>query len=170
MQGISIGRRTGVGEVLGIQSKGKPAWLGFRSVALIVIPSWDRKLRAVSDWLIWPFVGRDIALMKQGGAPNFDAVTGERISARTVIVQTVRQEVLIGENDPGGYPRRYQHLVGSGEGRLYVDGRGYDVLWSRPDAQSVTSWTYAATGEPVVLPPGKVWWEIVPIGSAITER
>jgi len=105
-----------------------------------------------------------------GGSPNFDAVTGERISARTVLVQTVRQEVLIGENDPGGFPRRYQHLVGSGEGRLYVDGRGFDVLWSRPDAGSVTSWTYTATGEPVVLPPGRVWWEIVPIGSAITER
>jgi hypothetical protein len=33
----------------------------------------------------------------------------------------------------------------------------------------VTAWTYAETGEPVVLPAGKVWWEIVPIGSAIVE-
>ena len=105
-----------------------------------------------------------------GGAPNFDAVTGERISARTVIVQVVQQEVLIGENDPGGYPRRYQHLVGSGEGVLYVDGRAFDVHWSRPDAGSVTEWTYAATGEPVILPPGRVWWEIVPVGSAIFEN
>jgi hypothetical protein len=104
------------------------------------------------------------------GAPNFDAVTGERISARTVVVQKVRQEILIGENDPGGYPRRYQHLVDSGDGVLYVDGRAFDVRWSRPDAGSVTSWTYADTGEPMVLPPGRVWWEIVPIGSAVYEN
>jgi hypothetical protein len=105
-----------------------------------------------------------------GGAANFDAVTDERISARTVVVQKVRQEVLIGENDPGGYPRRYQHLVDSGEGVLYVDGQAFDVRWSRPDAGSVTTWTYADSGEPMVLPPGRVWWEIVPIGSAIYEN
>ena len=104
------------------------------------------------------------------GAPNFDAVTGERISAHTVIVQVVEQEILIGENDPGGFPRRYQHLVGSGDGVLYVDGRAFDVRWSRPDAGSVTEWTYAATGDPVVLPPGRVWWEIVPVGSGIFEN
>jgi hypothetical protein len=103
------------------------------------------------------------------GAPNFDATTGERMSARTVVVQVVRQEVLIGENDPGGYPRRYQHLVGEGTGIVYVDGEAHDVRWSRPDAGSLTTWTYAESGEPVVLPPGRVWWEIVPIGSGISE-
>jgi len=104
-----------------------------------------------------------------GGAQNSDAVTGSRIAADIVMVQAVRQEVLVGENDPGGYPRRYQHLVDEGTGVLYVGGQGFDVRWSRPTADDVTSWTYADTGEPVVLPPGKVWWEIVPIGSAITE-
>ena len=72
MQGISLGRRTGVGEIMGVELRGKSAWLGFRIVATMVIPSWDRKLRALADWAIWPFVGRDIALMKQGGAPSFD--------------------------------------------------------------------------------------------------
>lgn len=104
-----------------------------------------------------------------GGAPNSDAVTDSRIAADIVVVQVVRQEVLIGENDPGGYPRRYQHLVDSGEGVLYIGDRGYDVRWSRGAADDVTTWTYADSGEQVVLPPGKVWWEIVPVGSGITE-
>jgi hypothetical protein len=108
-------------------------------------------------------------LRTDGGAPNSDAVTGSRISARTVVVQRVRQDVLPGELDPGGYPRRYQYLVDSGDGVLYVGGAAYDVRWSRPDAGAVTEWTYAATGEPVVLPPGRIWWEIVPVGSAISE-
>ena len=42
------------------------------------------------------------------------AATGSRRD--TVVVQVVEQDVLIGENDPGGFPRRYQHLVGEGEG------------------------------------------------------
>lgn len=108
-------------------------------------------------------------LRTDGGAPNFDAVTGERISARTVIVQQVRQDVLPGELDPGGYPRRYQHLVGEGTGRLYVGGQGHDVRWSRPSEGDLTTWTYADTGEPVVLPAGRIWWEIVPDWSAISE-
>jgi DUF3048 family protein len=108
-------------------------------------------------------------LRTDGGAANFDGVSGTRLSARTVIVQVVRQEVLPGELDPGGYPRRYQYLTGDGVGVLYVDGRGYDVRWRRNDAGRVTSWTYANSGKPVRLPPGKVWWEIVPQGSAITE-
>jgi len=108
-------------------------------------------------------------LRTDGDAPNFEAVNGNRISARTVVVQVVEQDVLVGENDPGGYPRRYQHLVGEGDGVLYLNGRGHDVRWSRPAAGDVTTWTYADSGDPVVLPPGRIWWEIVPVGSGISE-
>ena len=104
-----------------------------------------------------------------GGQPNFEALNDERISARTVVVQVVEQDVLVGENDPGGFPRRYQHLVGEGEGVVYVNGRGHDVRWSREAPGDVTTWTYADSGDPVVLPPGRVWWEIVPVGSGISE-
>jgi hypothetical protein len=108
-------------------------------------------------------------LRTDAGAANSDAVDGRRINARTVIVQVVRQEVLPGELDPGGFPRRYQYLVDRGAGVLYVDGRGYDVRWRRDEPNDVTKWTYADSGDPVVLPPGRVWWEIVPQGSAIGE-
>ena len=89
------------------------------------------------------------------GQPNFDALSGDRMSAVTVVVQVVEQDVLIGENDPGGFPRRYQHLVGEGAGVVYVNGRGHDVRWSRGAPGDVTTWTYADSGEPVVLPPGR---------------
>jgi hypothetical protein len=111
----------------------------------------------------------DLWLRTDGGVPNFDKVTGDRLRARTILVQFVRQDVLPNELDPGGYPRRIQYLVDEGDGKLYVDGRGYDVRWSRLDANDLTTWTYADSGEPVVLPPGKVWWEIVPRGSAVSE-
>jgi hypothetical protein len=43
------------------------------------------------------------------------------------------------------------------------------VEWSRPTADSVTTWTYAGTDNPVVLPPGQIWWQILPHHAAITE-
>ncbi len=108
-------------------------------------------------------------LRTDGGVPNTDRLSGDRISARTIVVQIVEQDVLVGENDPGGFPRRFQHLVGTGDGVIYVNGQAHDVRWERPDAEDVTHWTYADTQEPVVLPPGRVWWEIVPIGTGLSE-
>ncbi len=104
-----------------------------------------------------------------GGTETTDAATGETITARTVLVQVVTQETVYGDPDPAGNPRRLQHLVGSGTGKLYVDGRGVDVRWSRPSADAGTTWTHADSGEPVVLPPGRLWVEIVPTTGAVTE-
>jgi hypothetical protein len=87
-----------------------------------------------------------------------------------VVVQRVTEETVYGDPDPGGNPRKLQHMVGKGDGTLYVDGRAVAVRWSRPSAKDGTSWTYAASGEPVVLPPGRIWWEIVPIHATVTER
>jgi hypothetical protein len=108
-------------------------------------------------------------LRSDAGAPNFEAITDDRLSAVTVLVQKVREDVLVGENDPGGHPRRFQHLVGEGDGVLYLGGQAHDVHWSRPEAEDVTTWTYAEGGDPVLLPPGKVWWEVVPLGAGIVE-
>jgi len=128
-------------------------------------------LQTASFWRFgWHWDGAEHRWQRtDGGAANFDAVSGEQLDARTVIVQIVEQDVLVGENDPGGFPRRYQHLVGEGAGVLYLEGRGHDVRWSRVAEGDVTTWTYADSGEPVILPPGRVWWEIVPVGSGITE-
>lgn len=138
-----------------------PAGRAVGSIRLQTASFWNFGWQWDADAAAW--------LRLDAGAPNFDAVTDDRISARTVIVQVVRTQILVGENDPGGFPRSQLFLTGEGDGVLYVDGRGHDVRWSRPEAGEVTTWTYADSGDPVVLPPGRIWWEIVPIGSGITE-
>ena len=109
-------------------------------------------------------------LRTDGGAPATDANTGDRLNAVSVMVQFVEEEILYGELDASGFPRRRQHLVGTGHGIAYLGGRAVDVTWSRPAAGKPTTWTYTDTGEPLVLAPGRVWWEIVPVGSGVTER
>ena len=98
-----------------------------------------------------------------------DEATGDPLAPVSIIVQRVTQEVVFGDPDPGGNARRLQHLVGSGEGTLYTGGRAYDIRWERPSAEDGTRWTLADTGEELVLPPGQIWWEILPVESRLTE-
>jgi hypothetical protein len=135
-----------------------------------------RPVRSVSIWTasFWNFGWTWDAdgsrwLRSDAGVPNSDRTTDSRISTETVLVQVVRQQILYGENDPGGHPRREIFLVDQGTGTLYLDGEAHDVRWSRSSADAVTTWTYAGSGDPVILPPGRIWWEIVPVGSTITE-
>jgi hypothetical protein len=113
--------------------------------------------------------GAGLWLRNEAGDRAVDALSGDALTARTVVVQIVTQEILYNELDAGGYPRRLQHLVGSGDAILYVGGNAIDVRWERTADVEQTKWTYAASGEPVVLPPGRIWWVIVPVGSSITE-
>jgi NADH:ubiquinone reductase (H+-translocating) len=56
----SLGGRRAVGHLKGIPLYGFPAWLLWRGFLLRFVPSWDRRIRIVVDWALWPFVGRDI--------------------------------------------------------------------------------------------------------------
>lgn len=104
------------------------------------------------------------------GQTMVDANTSEPVTVRTVVVQRVTQEVIYGiDFGAGGNPIMHV-LVGEGAGTVYIDGSATEVRWSRPDAGSVTTWTYADTGEPLVLPPGKIWWQIIPTTASVTER
>lgn len=106
---------------------------------------------------------------QDGGKAVTDEVTGAPLTVSHVLVQLVTQEVVYGDPDPGGNPRRLQHLVGEGEGVLYSGGRAFAVHWSRPTAADGTHWTYADSGAEVVLLPGVIWWEIVPVSASVTE-
>lgn len=106
----------------------------------------------------------------EAGVDHVDAGTRRVLNATSVLVQFVREDVVYAGHDPGGYPRRYHHLVGHGRATLYVDGRAIPLRWSRPTARDHTKYTYLHGGDRVVLPPGVVWWEIVPTYTTIRER
>jgi hypothetical protein len=118
----------------------------------------------------WSLTEGDGSWTRQdAGKTVTDEVTGEPLTATSIVVQRVEEEVVFGDPDPGGNTRRLQHLVGEGDGTLYVQGKAIALHWSRPTAADRTTWTYAESGDPVVLPPGQVWWEIIPIAASLTE-
>lgn len=128
------------------------------------------EIRTNSTWRFGWTTNEDGSWTRQDARKTvIDAVTGDPLTAVSIIVQRVEQETVFGDPDPGGNPRRLQHLVGEGDGTLYVRGRAIALRWSRPTVADGTRWTYADSGESVILPPGRVWWEIVPITAALTE-
>lgn len=129
------------------------------------------EIRTNRTWRFgWTFAAATGLWTRQDmGTTIDDAVTGEPVTTTHIVVQRVEQEVVFGDPDPGGNTRRLQHLVGEGDGTLYSGGEAIALHWSRPTAADGTTWTYADSGAPVILPPGVVWWEIIPIPAALTE-
>jgi hypothetical protein len=128
-------------------------------------------MQTASYWVFgWTWNPRlEVWTRLDAGREVDDASSGDSLMARTVIVQRVTQEIVYGDPDPGGFPRRLQHFVGSGDGTAYVNGQAHDVRWSRPSADAPTTWTYAGSGQPLVLPEGRIWWEVIPTTAFVGE-
>jgi NADH dehydrogenase len=60
----SIGKRNGVGEILGIEVQGFVAWWIWRSYYLANLPTLQKKLRVLADWTIDFFFKRDVTMLK----------------------------------------------------------------------------------------------------------
>jgi hypothetical protein len=131
----------------------------------------DISISTSASWHIgWEWdADADAWLRSDAGSPVTDEVTGERLAARTVVVQRVTEEVVTGDPDPGGNDRRLHHLVGSGAGTVYVDGQAFPARWSRATDADGTRWSFE-NGDSVILPPGPVWLEIMPTGASVTAR
>ena len=149
----------------------RPPFTFAAGVVSTVRPIKQIEIRTNATWRFgWKWDAANGVWARQDlGVPVLDEVTGAAVTASHVVVQRVVEETVLGDPDPGGNPRKLQHLVGHGDGTLYTAGGAVALHWSRPTAADGTSWTYAASGGPVVLPPGVVWWEIVPIAAPLTE-
>jgi NADH dehydrogenase FAD-containing subunit len=60
----SIGKRTGIGNLLGIEVQGLLAWLIWRSYYLVHLPTLQKKIRVLADWTLDMFFKRDVTMLK----------------------------------------------------------------------------------------------------------
>ena len=60
----SIGKRTGIGNLLGIEVQGLLAWLIWRSYYLMHLPTLQKKIRVLADWILDMFFKRDVTMLK----------------------------------------------------------------------------------------------------------
>ena len=61
---VSLGRRRAVGHFKGIPIYGFPGWVVWRVSLLAFMPTWDRRVRTLLDWLLTPLFGRDVVNMR----------------------------------------------------------------------------------------------------------
>jgi NADH dehydrogenase len=143
-QGVSLGRRTAVGELKGIPLHGKLAWIAWRAVLFQVVPSWDRRLRLLADWTIWPLVGRDIVQMGRSASQGDfevrqnvyqpgEAIADSRRPVRYVhVIVEGEAEVLHGDSDAIRTLRPGDHF-----GRKWLETSGGDTVRARTLVRTV---------------------------------
>ena len=96
----------------------------------------------------------------RGGNPETEA-TGAQLMADNVIVQYVAVAGI------GDYGRKDLVVVGSGDARVFRDGKIERGVWKKLDKKSRTRF-YTTNGEEIVLKPGITWVQIVPSDRNVT--
>nr|WP_300047066.1 NAD(P)/FAD-dependent oxidoreductase [uncultured Nocardioides sp.] len=78
----TLGMGTGVFEAGPIVVKGFLAWLIHRGYHGFAIPTWERKVRVMSVWLVAAVLGRDIVSLTSVQRPRQEFVSGGRLEGR----------------------------------------------------------------------------------------
>ena len=99
-------------------------------------------------------------LFSNAGVANF-AASGKQLGATTFVIQNVAMSDSIYRSADGGYTP-YSETVGTGTGYILRNGRSFKANWSRPTAESGTTWTLA-DGSEVNFAAGSIW-------VALTDR
>ena len=99
-------------------------------------------------------------LFSNGGVPDF-ADSGKQLVATTFVIQNVKMSDSIYRGSDGSYTP-LSETVGTGTGYILRDGRSFKANWSRPTAESGTTWTLA-DGSEINFAAGSIW-------VALTDR
>lgn len=99
-------------------------------------------------------------LRSMNGQPHRDAVTGEQLSAKNVVVQFAEHTPI------NGTSRLNIDLVGSGRALFFIEGKRIEGRWSR-SSESESFRYEGPDGSEFRFRPGQTWVEIVRPGTNI---
>ena len=80
----SIGRRTGVAQILGVNFSGFVAWWLWRTIYLSKLPRLEKKVRVALDWLLDVVFSKDLVQFRTQRAPTMSRAEAEPRSPATV--------------------------------------------------------------------------------------
>ena len=92
---------------------------------------------------------------------------GTQLSFTTVILQKVPYKDT-GFTDKTAAQVDEAVVVGKGEAIVLSQGRQVKARWTKTSLKAVTTYTNAATGEPLAVPAGTTWVSLVPLDAPIT--
>ncbi|HYY88485.1 MAG TPA: DUF3048 domain-containing protein [Chloroflexota bacterium] len=105
-------------------------------------------------------------LRSMEGAPHVDRESRGRLAPTSVVVQFAEIDAI--PNDP---KNRVDIDLAGASGRLLVfcEGTVREGMWSKAEPGEPTQWL-DASGQPIALPAGQVWVEVVPTRAEVTFR
>lgn len=116
--------------------------------------------------VVWRYdPNRRAYLRWQDDGPHVD-VLGRQLAASSVVVQfvAIRHAQYWGE---WGYHEL--DLIGRGQATLYANGRKREATWLRGSYADPTRFL-DSQGEEILLPPGKVFVQLIGVGTPVDER
>lgn len=97
-------------------------------------------------------------LLSNAGVANF-AASGKQLGPTTFVIQSVEISDSIYRGSDGSYTP-LSETVGTGTGYILRDGRSFKANWSRPAAESGTTWTLA-DGSEIKFAAGSIWVALI---------
>ena len=98
-------------------------------------------------------------------APARDAVTGEQLWTKNIVVMEVPERPIRGDEKG----RIEQDVIGEGPARLFQDGQVYEVTWRKSGAE-VPLRFYGAGGAEVRFNAGPIWITLIPSLDNMTVK
>ncbi|MFH1171657.1 MAG: DUF3048 domain-containing protein [bacterium] len=96
------------------------------------------------------------------GVPHTDALTGQQIHVKNVILQIIPKILDVGEKG-----RLTLDVTGTGKALLFIDGGANVGTWSKKDRTSRTDFFFE-DGKPAVFTRGSTWVEVTPEDEGVS--
>jgi hypothetical protein len=106
-------------------------------------------------------------LLDHVGQPNI-AASGERLGAKTLVIQLVSITDSIYKDKVGGVTP-FSATVGIGRGYILRDGKAFEANWSRDNASSGTTWRTPG-GEEIAFAKGQIWVALTDKEPVFTKK
>lgn len=103
-------------------------------------------------------------LRTMAGIAHKDRTTGQQLSAKVVVVQSVSRTPI---HLSGAKATFEFDDIGSGAVKVFQDGQEIDGTWKKADQSSRTRF-YDSAGKEMELDRGVIWYEIAPPGTPVT--
>jgi hypothetical protein len=96
-----------------------------------------------------------------GGEGHIDLNTNEQLTSKVIIIQFTQEKGPIDE---------LKHLlyktIGSGKALVFQGGKVIEANWEKDDREARTTFS-DLTGKEIIMLPGRIWIEILPIGNTV---
>jgi hypothetical protein len=145
-----------------------PLAFGPKSVEASVPISYVKVPFSPANTVEWTYdADRDVYLRENNGSVHSDALTGEQIAARNVVVLWAKM-IAASRRDSAGSRTYDIELVGSNRCSVFRNGTRLDGTWqATKDKPPVFK---AEDGTVIRLAPGNTWFQVAPTNVNITMR